>query len=52
MSEVEDNIRPRVEMAGSRSVRRDVRSVGWENWLRDDGGRMEIGNMNNRRFKL
>ena len=26
-------------MAGSRSVRRDVRSVGWDNWLRDDGGR-------------
>ena len=39
-------------MAGSGSVRRDVRSVGLENWLRDNGGRVEIGNMNNRRFKL
>ena len=29
MSEVKDNIRPGVEMAGSRAVRRDVRSVGW-----------------------
>ena len=28
MSEVKDNLR---------SVQRDVRSVGWENWLRDDG---------------
>ena len=33
-------------------MRRDVRSVGLENWLRDDGGRMEIRNMNNRIFKL
>ena len=38
MAEVKDNIRPGVEMSGSRSVRRDVRSVGLENWLRDDGG--------------
>ena len=29
MSEVKGNIRPGVEMAGLRSVRRDVRSVGW-----------------------
>ena len=32
--------------------RRDVRSVGWENWLRDDGGRVESGILNERRFKL
>ena len=38
------------EMAGSRSMRRDVRSVGWENWLRDDGGRVENGSLNERRF--
>ena len=36
-------------MAGSRSVRRDVRSVGWENWLRDDGARVEGGILNDRR---
>ena len=29
MSEVKDNIRPGWERTGSRSVRRDVRSVGW-----------------------
>ena len=34
MAEVKDNIRPGVEMAGSRSVRRDVRSVGWRRGLR------------------
>ena len=42
MAEVEDNIRPWCERAGVRPVRRDVRSVGWENWLRDDGGRVGI----------
>ena len=42
MSEVKDNIRPGWERAGARSVRRDVRSVGLENWLRDDGGRVGI----------
>lgn len=46
MAEVKDNIRPEVEMAGSRPVRRDVRSVGWENWLRDDGGRVGGGILN------
>lgn len=38
------------EMAGSWSVRRDVKSVGWENWLRDDGGRAESGSLNKRRL--
>ena len=50
MAEVKDNIRPEVEMAGSRPVRRDVRSVGWEHWLRDDGGRVESGSLNTRRL--
>ena len=43
MSEVKDNIRPGWERTGTRSMRRDVRSVGWENWLRDDGGRVRVG---------
>lgn len=34
MSEVKDNIRPGWERAGSRSVRRDVRSVGLGRGLR------------------
>ena len=42
MAEVKGNIGPGVEMAGARSVRRDVRIMGWENWLRDDGGRVGI----------
>ena len=50
MAEVKDNIRPGCERAGSRSVRRDVRSVGWENWLRDDGGGVESGSLNKRRL--
>ena len=50
MAEVKDNIRPGVERAGSRSMRRDVRRVGWENWLRDDGGRVGSGSLNKRRF--
>ena len=37
-------------MAGAGSVRRDVRSVGWENWLRDDGARVEDGIKNIKRF--
>ena len=31
MSEVKDNIRPGWKRAGSRSMWRDVRSVGWRN---------------------
>ena len=50
MSEVKDNIRPGVERAGLRSVRRDVRSLGRENWLRDDGRRVGSGNLYKRRF--
>ena len=50
MSEVKDNIRPGWERTGTRSMRRDVRSVGWENWLRDDGGRVENGSLNKRRL--
>ena len=50
MSEVEGNIGPGWERAGARSVRRDVRSVGLENWLRDDGGRVGSGNLDIRRF--
>ena len=47
MSAVKDNIGPGWERAGSRSVQRDGRSVGW-----DDGGRVEGGSLNERRFKL
>ena len=47
MSEVKDDIRPWWERAGARSVWRDVRSVGWDNCLRDDGGRVECGILNN-----
>ena len=46
----EYGISPGWERTGTRSVRRGMRSVGWENWLRDDGGRVESGSLNKRRL--
>lgn len=52
MSEVKHNIRLRQKDGWSKvcAVRRDVRSVSREHWLRGDGGRLQNGNLNNRRI--
>jgi len=50
MAELKYNIRPGLGEGWIKVGAGGVRSVGWENWLRADGGRVESGSLNNRRF--